>query len=70
MKLNEEIKINTEHKIIICEVCEGSGLDENLNICDNCEGTGRMCETKKWQIFHEPFDLKRISKQNIRYKLS
>ena len=76
-------QFHTEHKIIICTKCDGSGVykwDECIDYhkgnyetyekpCDECNGTGRIFETKKWHLIREPFDSKKASGQNIRRKL-
>ena len=75
-------QMHTEHEIIICSKCKGSGLNSwdvcvdyhkndyetEYETCTMCKGTGRLFKTKKWQEITEPFDPKQGNK-NLRRKL-
>jgi len=75
-------QMHTEHEIIICFKCKGTGLyswevcvDHHKNdyeteymTCSLCHGTGRLFKTKKWQEITEPFDPK-MGDKNLRRTL-
>jgi DnaJ-class molecular chaperone len=63
-------KTQIERKVILCDSCNGEGIDKiNATICFVCKGTGRLFEITQMEIVREPFDVKKISRKNIRYAL-
>jgi DnaJ-class molecular chaperone len=77
-------EFRTEHEIMLCKKCDGTGVfkwseladyhkgeyDFYSETCKECNGTGRIVKTKKWQVTYEPFDPKKWTDKNIRFKLN
>ncbi|NMC57801.1 MAG: hypothetical protein GYA51_00175 [Candidatus Methanofastidiosa archaeon] len=77
-------EFRTEHEIMLCKKCDGTGVfkwseladyhkgeyDYYSETCKECNGTGRIVKTKKWQVIYEPFDPKKWTDKNIRFKLN